>query len=130
MPALSRQDPGLPAPEGPLSPVELAELEATLLPALERHHLRLLAHGLRTLQAIAGRRSGPLPSAAAIADWASQQSTIAGDPDFQRNFTAQLTNIGAQLAALAADQGSEPLALELSDLCNWAVGRARQRLEL
>jgi hypothetical protein len=31
---------------------ELAELEATLLPALERHHLRLLAHGLRTFQAV------------------------------------------------------------------------------
>ncbi len=130
MPPSSRQNAGLPTPEGPLSPVELAELEATLLPALERHHLRLLAHGLRTLQAIAGRRSGPLPSAAAIAHWASQQPSIAADPDFQRNFTAQLTSIGTQLAALAADQGSEPLALELADLCAWAVGQARQRLEL
>ena len=32
---------------------ELAELESTLLPALERHHLRLLAHGLRTFQTVA-----------------------------------------------------------------------------
>ena len=30
-----------------LSEHDLQELESTLLPALERHHLRLLAHGLR-----------------------------------------------------------------------------------
>ena len=130
MPPLNGDDANGPGPAGPLSPQELAELEATLLPALERHHLRLLAHGLRTLQAIAGRRVGPLPSEAAIAHWASQQPSIAADPDFQRNFTAQLSSIGVQLAVLAADQGSEPLDLKLADLCAWAVGQARQRLEL
>lgn len=115
---------------GPLSPEELAELEGTLLPALERHHLRLLAHGLRTLQAIAGRRHGPLPSAAVIDAWASQQPGIAADPTFQRAFTDQLNSAGTQLDNLAAGRGCEPLALELSDLCTWAVGQAQQRLGL
>jgi hypothetical protein len=41
-----------------LDPQELNLLDSTLLPSLERHHLRLLAHGLRTLQAAAGRRQG------------------------------------------------------------------------
>ena len=33
-----------------LSEHDLQELESSLLPALERHHLRLLAHSLRCLQ--------------------------------------------------------------------------------
>lgn len=130
MAPLSGDAANLPGQAGPLSPQELTELEATLLPALERHHLRLLAHGLRTLQAIAGRRDGPLPSEAAIAHWVSQQPSIADDPNFQRAFTTQLTTTGAQLEQLATSQGGEALALELSDLCAWAVGQARQRLEL
>ena len=56
-----------------LSQAELAELEASLLPALERHHLRLLAHSLRSLQAAAGRRSGPLPERAVLLAWALAQ---------------------------------------------------------
>lgn len=130
MPPASDDHANGPGQAGPLSPQELVELEATLLPALERHHLRLMAHGLRTLQAIAGRRAGPPPSEAAIAHWASQQPSIAADPNFQRAFTAQLTTTGAQLEQLATSQGSEALALELSDLCAWAVGQARERLEL
>jgi len=128
---LSSSSPGsaTPAPEGPLSLTELAELESTLLPALERHHLRLLAHGLRTLQAIAGRRSGPPPAASAIAHWASQQPSLAGDPIFQHAFAQQLSAAGAQLEELAASQSCDPLALELADLCSWAVAQADRRLQ-
>ena len=43
-----------------LSEQDLGELESTLLPALERHHLRLLAHSLRCLQQAAEGR-GRLP---------------------------------------------------------------------
>ncbi|MEB3297469.1 MAG: hypothetical protein VKL23_08040 [Cyanobacteriota bacterium] len=115
-------------PSGPLTPAELTELESTLLPALERHHLRLLAHGLRTLQAIAGQCGGPLPSIDAIADWVSQQPSLAGDPDFQQAFTTQLGHTAAQLEGVAASRGCAPLALELADLCAWAVGQADARL--
>jgi hypothetical protein len=114
----------------PLTAAELAELEATLLPALERHHLRLLAHGLRSLQAIAGRRCGPVPPDAAIAAWARQQPSISGDPAFQQVFSAQLSGIGAQLGELAAPRGCDPLALELADLCSWALEQANQRLAI
>lgn len=113
---------------GPLTPAELASLESTLLPALERHHLRLIAHGLRTLQAIAGRHTGPLPPASAVADWASRQPAIAADPDFQQAFVAQLASTAAQLQSLAETRDCSPLALELADLCDWAVGRADARL--
>jgi hypothetical protein len=107
---------------------ELQELEATLLPTLERHHLRLLAHGLRTLQAIAGRRGGALPPAAAIEVWARSQPVIEADPGFAQAFLTQMASVAAQLESIAAAHGRAPLALELPDLVAWARGAADQRL--
>jgi hypothetical protein len=56
-------------PSGPLTTEEVRQLDSTLLPALERHHLRLLAHGLRSLQAAAGRRQGPCPDPDSLRRW-------------------------------------------------------------
>lgn len=111
-----------------LSPDELQELEATLLPTLERHHLRLLAHGLRTLQAIAGRPSGELPAVGAIEAWARQQPVIAADAGFEEAFLTQMDGVGQQLATIAAAAGREPLALELADLVHWATREADRRI--
>ena len=111
-----------------LEPEELAELEATLLPTLERHHLRLLAHGLRTLQAIAGCRDGPCPDPAAITAWCAGQPLIADDPGFAEAFRAQLARTAVQLEAIAASRGTPPLGLNLADLAQWAVLHADQRL--
>jgi hypothetical protein len=111
-----------------LEPEELAELEATLLPALERHHLRLLAHGLRTLQAIAGRRDGPCPDPAAIAAWCAGQPLIAEDPGFAEAFRSQMASTALQLEAIAAPDAKAPLQLDLADLARWAVRQADERL--
>ncbi len=121
--------------EGPLSPAELAELESTLLPALERHHLRLLAHGLRTLQAIAtSHGSQPdrdkLPDRAAIRAWAANQPQIAQDSAFIDLLSDQLESAGRQLAQLAAERGLPPLDLELRDLTAWATKQANQRIAI
>jgi hypothetical protein len=119
--------------EGPLSSAELAELESTLLPALERHHLRLLAHGLRTLQAIAGA-GGPLPASGALPDldairaWAARQPPIAADTAFIEVLSRQLQATSLQLAELAAELDRDPLSLELGDLTAWATRQADQRL--
>ena len=109
---------------------ELAALESTLLPALERHHLRLLAHGLRTFQSVAGLRQGPLPASDALAVWASGQPQLAGDPGFAATFLDQLAGLGEQLESIAARRGCAPLALELPDLIRWAEQQAQERLEL
>jgi hypothetical protein len=109
------------ADAGPLNGAELAELHATQLPALELHRLRLLAHGLRTLQQIAGLRAGPAPSTNAIALWAAKQPAIAADRVFQTNFTAQLRQLADQLGAIGAARGIQALDLDLSDLCAWAL---------
>lgn len=114
--------------DSPLSTAELAELEATLLPALERHHLRLLAHGLRTLQAIAGREQGPPPDLEQIEAWALRQPAIASDTPFVRTFASQLHATGNQLSAIAIDTGSTALALELADLSRWAQAQADARM--
>ena len=114
--------------DSPLSEHELAELEATLLPALERHYLRLLAHGLRTLQGIAGRRHGESPEPAAIEAWAMAQPAIAEDDHFARAFTRQLLAGGEQLDRIAEACGRSTLALDINDLTSWAKAQADARL--
>ncbi len=123
------------AADGPLSPAELAELESTLLPALERHHLRLLAHGLRTLQAIAAADgaqpdSDELPDRSAIRSWAADQPPIAQDRAFIEILSSQLESAARQLEQLAADLGRPPLSLELKDLIAWARNQANQRIAI
>ncbi|MEB3307173.1 MAG: hypothetical protein VKK98_03375 [Cyanobacteriota bacterium] len=114
--------------ENPLTSRELSLLESSLLPALERHHLRLLAHGLRTLQAVAGRRSGQPPDHAQIEAWVLAQAVIADDPAFAKAWARQLHGSGAQLSSIAAGCGCDPLALELQDLIRWAQAEADARL--
>ena len=106
-----------PQAQSPLSAAELAELEATLLPALERHHLRLLAHSLRSLQAIAAHQpAGALPGRDAMRAWASQQPALADAPCFQAVLVEQLEAAGRQLQQLATTLNRAPLTLELGDL--------------
>jgi hypothetical protein len=115
---------------GPLGSADLAALESTLLPSLERHHLRLLAHCLRTLQQVAGGRCGPVPPRDALAAWISGQPSLAGDDGFQAAFLQQLETGALQLEALATGCGCDPHALELGDLITWAEAEARGRLDL
>ena len=116
--------------KSPLSEGELAELEATLLPAMERHHLRLLAHGLRTLQAMAGDPLGALPDHSTLVAWALEQEALAGDMAFARVFADQLLATAHQLEAIAQPLGRKPLALELNDLITWAMATANNRLAI
>ncbi|MCT0219241.1 hypothetical protein KQ304_09560 [Synechococcus sp. CS-1329] len=118
------------AQAGPLASTDLATLEATLLPSLERHHLRLLAHCLRTLQQVAGSRWGPLPARPALVAWVAQQGGAAADPGFQQAFLTQLERGALQLQTLATSRGCDPLALDISDLIVWAEAEARARLNL
>ena len=106
---------------------ELTTLEATLLPALERHHLRLLAHGLRTLQSIAGEGAATLPTPPQIHQWALAQPACDSDDAFAKAFAQQMEGLAAQLQAIAGP-GHNPLSLELADLIRWAQQQADQRI--
>jgi hypothetical protein len=117
-----------------LSPAELAELESSLLPALERHHLRLLAHGLRTLQQVAGRRPGPAPAHDAIEAWILAQPQIAlgdtgSDPAFAAAFATQLGAAARQLEAIAKAP-DQALDLSLPELAAWARHQADARVAI
>lgn len=133
---------------GPLSASDAERLASARLGAGERHQLNLLAHSLRTLQAIAGRRHGPPPDSGAIVAWAQQQPLLAEDPHFRAAFCRQLLSsadllsqiAGAPLAAVttAADheptrperpaatpsaESVSPLGLELEHLIIWCEQR-------
>ena len=110
-----------------LSEQDLTELESTLLPALERHHLRLLAHSLRCLQQAAGT-SDQLPAQEGLTAWAQKQPNLAVDPTFIPVLVEQLGKAAVQLQAIGDELNKTPLELEISDLVRWGQGQADQRL--
>jgi len=110
-----------------LSEEDLGELESTLLPALERHHLRLLAHSLRCLQQ-AAEGSDNLPAQEGLMAWAHQQPNLAVDPTFIPVLVDQLAKAAVQLEAIGLQVGKAPLQLEISDLVHWGQQQADQRL--
>jgi hypothetical protein len=102
-----------------LSPDDQYWIEVLGLPAREEHKLRLLAHGLRTLQTIAARRQGPTPARVSIESWVLGQPLIAEDTGFVQAFVRELVGLGGQLDRLAKNRSMTPLSLELPDLLAW-----------
>ena len=117
-----------------LSEQDLHELESTLLPALERHHLRLLAHSLRCLQQAAKEAGQTAGSAAALNDptalhaWAERQPNLVADPAFIPVLVEQLGKAAVQLDQIGLELGKAPLQLELADLVAWGKACADARL--
>jgi hypothetical protein len=111
-----------------LSESDLTELESTLLPALERHHLRLLAHSLRCLQQ-AAEGSDSLPAQSGLMAWAHQQPNLAVDPSFIPVLVDQLAKAAVQLEAIGLEANKPPLQLEIRDLVRWGQQQADQRLD-
>lgn len=109
-----------------LSAADLNELESSLLPALERHHLRLLAHSLRCLQAAATQ--GGQADHTALITWAEQQPGLAADPAFIPVLVEQLARAAVQLEAIGEIRGTPALALTMTDLVAWGRSVAEQRL--
>lgn len=113
-----------------LTPEDLELLEASLLPALERHYLRLLAHGLRTLQTIADATDSPqqLPDRAQMEAWALRQAPMAEDRAFRDSFLDQLGRLVDPLEEIATRARQSPLTLEMPQLVAWAKEQADARL--
>ena len=117
-----------------LTEAELHELERCLLPALERHHLRLLAHSLRCLQQAAAEAGQTATSAAALNNpaalraWAERQPNLLADPAFIPVLVEQLGKAAVQLEQIGLERGIAPLQLELADLVAWGKACADARL--
>ena len=121
----SDPDPGA----GPLNRDQIERIEGTLLPALDRHHLRLQAHCLATFQHIAHPLTlGPLPGRDRWLQWCERQPQLAKDPEVTEQLMMQFTVIATQLDALAKQCGISPLELTLSDLIEHTERRSRDRL--
>ena len=83
----------------------VARIDATLLPQLDRHHLRLLVHCLDSFKTMASGGDGHLPDAASRRRWCEQQPVVVEDPSFLRSLLLQLDGAGRQLDELAQQLG-------------------------
>ena len=110
-----------------LSPADLQLLESSLLPALERHHLRLLAHSLRCLQQAACGAQNP-PSESQLHAWADAQPSLSADASFIPVLLEQLNKALLQLEQIASWRGLPAMALTMTDLLAWGQAQADQRL--
>ncbi len=100
----------------PLSRQEIELIEATVLPALEKHHLRLLAHCLACFQSISNAESGELPDEDLRIGWCMKQPTLTREQTFIPILLKQLHSAGCQLETLANSFGITPLELTLQHL--------------
>ena len=103
----------------------IARIDATLLPQLDRHHLRLLAHCLASFRMMVPDLDGALPNAALRRQWCEQQPVVADDPQFLILLLNQLNNAADQLEEMADDCSKAPLELSLDDLIAAAERRCR-----
>ena len=105
--------------EGPLKTNELQQIEETLLPSIERHRLRLLAHCLACFKEMTNpSSSGSLPNEQKQLEWCLKQPTLANDQAFIPVLLKQLKVAGDQLEEIATSLGMTPLELTLTDLIN------------
>ena len=115
---------------GPLSRADADQIEATLLPNLDRHHLRLLAHCLRSFQVIADpRRSGPLPDRRSLEQWLLIQPQLADEPEFRDLLLSQFLAAAEQLQDLAKQRDLTPLELNLGALIEASTTASKARIE-
>jgi hypothetical protein len=115
---------------GPLSRADAEQIEATLLPNLDRHHLRLLAHCLRSFQVIADpRQSGPLPDRRALEQWLLEQPQLVDEPQFRDLLLHQLLAAAQQLEDLARQRNLSPLELNLGELIEASTAACKASIE-
>ena len=115
---------------GPLSRADAEQIEATLLPNLDRHHLRLLAHCLRSFQVIADpRHSGPLPGRSELEQWLLEQPQLVDEPQFRDLLLHQFLAAAQQLEDLATQQDLSPLELNLGELIEASTKASKARIE-
>ena len=115
-------------PQGPLSRESIARIDATQLPQLERHHLRLLAHCLACFQTMGPTPAdGSLPRETSRRHWCLEQPRIAEDPDFLDRLLEQFDVAALQLETIAQAQQVPPMTLTLDALITAAETRWQHR---
>ena len=103
----------------------IARIDSTLLPQLDRHHLRLLFHCLDSFLAMEPTSGKRLPDKTVRREWCEQQPVVAGDPSFVDELLRQFDAAAEQLEELAQRYNKQPLELTLDDLIQDAEERIR-----
>ena len=107
----------------------IARIDATLLPQMDRHHLRLLAHCLESFRAMGNAAGDALPDAASRRRWCEHQPVVAEEPGFLRSLLHQLDAAAEQLQSLADSLNKPPLQLSLEDLISAAEARCHHQIQ-
>ena len=112
--------------KSPLSLDDLQKIEDTKLPALERHHLRLLAHCLFSFKSMSkGLNSGTFPVDKTRIEWCLQQPSVVNDHTFLPVLLDQFSAAAKQLEKLALSLSITPLELTLNDLIQASANGSR-----
>ena len=100
-----------------LTKEDIEQIEATLLPALERHHIRLLAHCLASFKSMANdSKKGPLPNKDSRLKWCLKQPELSNQKSFIPILLEQMEVAGLELEQLASERLITPLELNIEDL--------------
>ena len=103
--------------ESPISFNDLSAIDATNLPHIEKHHIRLLAHCLECFKQIAKKESlAYLPDKASQVKWCLKQPLLANDEEFMAALLEQFDSAFKQLEKLAIKKEISPLELTINDL--------------
>ena len=103
----------------------IVRIDSTLLPQLDRHHLRLLFHCLDSFLAMEPTSGKHLPDKAVRREWCERQPVVASDPSFVSELLRQFDAAAEQLEELAQRCNKQPLELTLDDLIQDAEERVR-----
>jgi len=124
-------DPSSTSAESPLTREMVEQIDASMLPSLERHHLRLLSHCLASFQQMASPEcKGPIPALAQQQRWCRDQPLLKNDPEFCDLLLRQFSTAADRLESIADALGITPLELTLGALIDQAVVafNARQQI--
>ena len=108
--------------DSPLTLDEIQKIDATGLPSIDRHYLRLLAHCLACFKEMAsGSSTGEFPIEKDRLKWLLEQPALTNERAFVFVLLEQFAGAAYQLERLAEEYKKSPLELTLDELINWSL---------
>ena len=115
--------------DSPISLQDIEKIASTHLSAVEKHHLRLLAHCLACFQEMQKERSiQSLPTENIRLEWLHQQQKFAKDEGFIHLLNEQFSSAANQLSQISQTLNIPPLELTLDDLIQFSLESSNVQL--
>ena len=111
--------------DGALSPEVIQKIEATTLPNLDKHHLRLLAYSLVSLQSMSNNDSNKtgFPEKSTRLKWCANHQRLRNEQSFIPLFLEQLEVAEQFLEKVAKHYQINPLEITVDDLIAFRMGQ-------